>query len=289
MLLSISSVTNNTAVSIAAAALFILNRRRNGGFYYRSMANIVCLAASASCGMVFAILLRMIGRPDLINWMSTRLYYYLFSFFTGLYIEVEGHDYLLNTGSKVIVCNHQSSLDMAFGGGVIPKATSVVAKKALKFYPILGWYLALSNAVFLDRGNRDNAIKAAKRAAQDIHKKKTSVWIFPEGTRSYGPEIKLLPFKKGAFYMAVQARVPIVPVVMENYNKFYDSKSRQFKSGIVHVKVLPPVPTTDIPEDSEAIDKLTNQIRNDMLKTLKELEGIQVDEEKPALHYDNKL
>ena len=154
MLLSVSSVTNNTTVSIAAAALLILNRRRNGGFYYRSLMNLVCLAASASCGMIFAVLLRIIGRPDLIMWMSTRLYYYLFSFFTGLYVEIEGHEHMYSTGSKVIVCNHQSSLDMAFGGGVIPKATSVVAKKAIKFYPILGWYCKLLLFIILTHKGR---------------------------------------------------------------------------------------------------------------------------------------
>ena len=89
--------------------------------------------------------------------------------------------------------------------------------------------------------------------------------------------------------MAVQARVPVVPVVIENYDKFYDSKTRRFKSGTVHIKVLPPVPTADIPEDSEAIEKLSNQVRDDMLKTLKELAGVKVEEEKPAIRYTNKL
>ena len=71
--------------------------------------------------------------------------------------------------------------------------------------------------------------------------------------------------------MAVQARVPIVPVVIGNYYDLYDSKSKRFNSGVVKIKVLPPVPTTDIPEDSAAIDKLTTSVREDMIKTLKEI------------------
>ncbi|KAI9262129.1 hypothetical protein BDA99DRAFT_547118 [Phascolomyces articulosus] len=291
----LSTQTTNTALSIATALLIILNGRRNGGFYYRTMANLVCLATSASCGMFIALFLRLAGRPDLINWTSTRLYYYLVSLLTGVSVKIEGQEHLTSTGSKVIVCNHQSSLDMVFGGRVIPKGTSIVAKKAIKFYPLLGWYLSLSKTIFLDRANRDNAVKAARRAAKDIHRKKTSVWIFPEGTRYHGADINLLPFKKGAFYMAVQARVPIVPVVIENYDKIYDSKERRFESGTVRIKVLPPVPTTDVPEDSDSIDKLCTQVREDMLKTLKELSAPKVIEEekqqpqKPTFQFSTKL
>lgn len=100
----------------------------------------------------------------------------------------------------------------------------------------------------------------------------------------------MLPFKKGAFYMAVQARVPIVPVIIGNYNHLYDSKKRRFLSGNIKIKgkndtfedgllngrncffiVLPPVSTEGIPEESAAIDALTNKVRDMMIATLKEI------------------
>lgn len=62
-----------------------------------------------------------------------------------------------------------------------------------------------------------------------------SLWVFPEGTRSNLPFPDLLPFKKGAFHLAVQAQVPIVPVVCENYNRFFDGKTR-FEAGEVRVR-----------------------------------------------------
>lgn len=96
--------------------------------------------------------------------------------------------------------------------------------------------VSLSQAIFLDRSNRDSAVASAKKAADDIHRKQTSVFIFPEGTRGHPREINMLPFKKGAFHMAVQAGVPIVPIVIANYNDLYDSKSKRFESGVIPIK-----------------------------------------------------
>ncbi|KAI9497706.1 hypothetical protein BDB00DRAFT_803699 [Zychaea mexicana] len=274
-------ILSTTSTLAITTAIFVVLYCCRGGFYYRTVANLLCLAVAATYGMAIAVILRILGRADLINWTSTRLYYYLFSIFTGISVKVEGAEHLDNS-KKVIVCNHQSSLDMAFGSHVFPKATSVVAKKDIKFYPILGWYLSLSNNIFLDRKNRDGAVKAAREAAKDIHRKQTSVWIFPEGTRQRSGVVDLLPFKKGAFYMAVQAKVPIVPVVMEKYDYLYDSKAKRFNPGTVRIKILPPVPTDDVSEDSEAVEKLSASIREDMLKTLKELAAAREQEEKVA-------
>lgn len=94
----------------------------------------------------------------------------------------------------------------------------------------------LSKAIFLDRTNRDGAIKQARQAAEDIHRKKTSVFIFPEGTRSGGDKVELLPFKKGAFYMATQAKVPIIPIVVANYKEIYDMKRKHFGYGDIKIK-----------------------------------------------------
>jgi lysophosphatidate acyltransferase len=94
----------------------------------------------------------------------------------------------------------------------------------------------LTNAIFMDRGNRANAVNQAKKAAEDIHRKKTSVWVYPEGTRSNAVEPTLLPFKKGAFYMAAQAKVPIIPIVIANYKDIYNAKTKHFTHGDIKIK-----------------------------------------------------
>lgn len=94
----------------------------------------------------------------------------------------------------------------------------------------------LSKAIFLDRANRETAVAQARKAAEDMKKSRTSIWIYPEGTRSHSAELDLLPFKKGAFYMAVQAKAPIVPIVVQNYHHLYDQKSKTFKHGDIKIK-----------------------------------------------------
>ncbi|KAI9254503.1 hypothetical protein BDA99DRAFT_562608 [Phascolomyces articulosus] len=245
--------------------------RKRGGFYYRQTAQLVAMAFCALYGVLASLTLPIIGKAHLINWSVARLYYHTAGYLTGLTATIEGKEHLNPKRSAVYVANHQTNMDVLFMASVFPKATSVVAKKALKYYPFLGWFMTLSKAIFLDRKNRESAIKEAKQAAQDIHKKKTSVWLFPEGTRGFADKLDLLPFKKGAFYMAVQARVPIVPIVIANYNHLYDAKAKRFNPGNVKIKVLPPVDTTEIDESSESIDKLANNVRQMMLTTLNDI------------------
>ncbi|KAG2173890.1 hypothetical protein INT44_000003 [Umbelopsis vinacea] len=251
----------------AAAALY----RKRGGFYYRSAAAVTWLLIIAAYGMAASLILPLFGQRKLINWTVARLYYYCAGYFTAVSAVVENEANLETGGPAVYICNHQSSIDVLLMARVFPKSTSVVAKKSIKFYPILGWYMSLSKAVFLDRSNRDSAVASAKKAAEDIHKKETSVFIFPEGTRGHPREINMLPFKKGAFHMAVQAGVPIVPIVIANYNHLYDSKAKRFNSGVVPIRVLDPISTEGLKDSHGAVDKLTTDVRELMLNALKEI------------------
>ena len=91
--------------------------------------------------------------------------------------------------------------------------------------------MALSGTVFIDRANRATARKAFEGAANEIKREKQSVFIFPEGTRSYAEEPMLLGFKKGAFHLAIQAGVPIVPVVTGCYWGILGARERRFRAG----------------------------------------------------------
>lgn len=96
--------------------------------------------------------------------------------------------------------------------------------------------MALSKTVFIDRGNRENAKLAFDSAAKQMKTEKQSVYIFPEGTRSYTAEPTMLPFKKGAFHLAIQAQVPIVPIVVANYSNVFHFQTKTFKAGKVPLK-----------------------------------------------------
>lgn len=102
--------------------------------------------------------------------------------------------------------------------------------------------MALSGTVFINRTDRSSAIKAFEGAAEEMRREKQSVFIFPEGTRHPGKEAVLGDFKKGAFHLAVQAGVPVVPVVCANYWGLLSIQERRFRAGRIPVKglYLPP-------------------------------------------------
>lgn len=147
-------------------------------------------------------------------------------------------------------------LDILMLGTVFPPYCSVTAKKSLRLMPFLGWFsglhlsncsrnitliglisiVALSGTVFIDRSNRSTAMAAFDGAAAHMQKDKQSVYIFPEGTRSYTSKPEMLPFKKGAFHLAVNAQVPIVPIVVANYSNVLHVQSRIFEAGSIPVK-----------------------------------------------------
>ncbi|KAI9472115.1 MAG: hypothetical protein EXX96DRAFT_622299 [Benjaminiella poitrasii] len=267
--MSVKTLLKNNKKLVAFLTPLILQRlfRTRGSYRYRQALAILFMGIAAGYGVLASLVLATIGRPDLIAWSVARLNAFLNRTFLGITATIQGKHNLAKPNEQVIyVCNHQSIMDIMYLGVVFPKRTSMVAKKSIKYYPFLGWFMVLSQSIFLDRANRKDAIRQARQAADDIHRKRTSVWIFPEGTRN--PTTTLLPFKKGAFYMATQAKVPIVPVVIQHYQHIYDSSRHVFRHGDITIQILPRVETKDVPEDSESIEILANKIKDQMMSIL---------------------
>jgi lysophosphatidate acyltransferase len=112
-----------------------------------------------------------------------------------------------------------------------------MAKRELAWAPLLGGYLSASGAVFVDRGNNAAAVRSLTAAGDFMKNNTTSLWLFPEGTRSMRKHHDLLPFKKGAFHTAVQAGVPVTPVVCENYWRLYHKG--HFEGGVLKIRGKP--------------------------------------------------
>ena len=108
-----------------------------------------------------------------------------------------------------------------------------MAKKSLQFSP-LGPFMSLSGTIFIDRGNNANAIRSIDAAGKRMLSTKTSLWMFPEGTRFLSKEPDMLPLKKGGFHLAVNAGIPVIPIVVENYWHMY--RKGVFESGIIKVR-----------------------------------------------------
>ena len=209
-------------------------------FVARVLASYMSLLAVALFGVFASIVLTLAGHQGISQWATARAFSIVMRLTTGVTFEVDDPKNVLGTTRPaVFVGNHQTELDVLMLGHMFPKYCSVTAKRSLKNVPFLGWFMALSGSIFIDRKNSKDAREAMQGAANEIRAKRQSVYIFPEGTRSYTKDPVLLPFKKGAFHLAVQAGVPIVPVVVANYSHVLYIKDFVFNSGKIPIKGRP--------------------------------------------------
>ena len=156
-------------------------------------------------------------------------------------VDVRGEDHLWSHRPAVFVFNHQSQLDAIVMARLLRQDFTGIAKKEVKSQPFVGQMFQAAGAIFIDRADRTKAI-AAMKPAVDALRSGTSIIIAPEGTRS--PTRALQPFKKGAFHMAMQAGVPMVPVVLHNTSDFMPKGSFFSHRGTVEVEVLEPIDTS---------------------------------------------
>jgi 1-acyl-sn-glycerol-3-phosphate acyltransferase len=173
---------------------------------------------------------------------------------TGIRVEMIGLEHLDPTATYVFMCNHVSNIDPPLLLPRIPRRTSVMAKQELFRLPILGRAMRMGSLVPVDRGNRDAGI-AAVRAAEDVVKQGIHMTIFVEGHRSF--DGKMLPFKKGPFYLAVQCQVPVVPVTISGTHYVMPKGRFSIKPGLVSVIFHPPIP----PAQFGTRDELMTNVR----------------------------
>uniref|UniRef100_A0A914WSP2 1-acyl-sn-glycerol-3-phosphate acyltransferase n=1 Tax=Plectus sambesii TaxID=2011161 RepID=A0A914WSP2_9BILA len=184
------------------------------------------------------------------------------SSWTGIYYIIRNDEILHSDNAYVLVVNHQSSLDVVGMSYTWPKRCVVMLKRSLIYVPGFNIAAVLANSIFIDRFNRENARKSVEKSVEAIKRRNVKVWVFPEGTRNH--EKGLLPFKKGAFHMAIEAKIPIVPMVISSIKPFYSKADKYFRpGGPVIAQVLDPIPTEDMTADD--VTKLAELTRSRML------------------------
>jgi putative phosphoserine phosphatase/1-acylglycerol-3-phosphate O-acyltransferase len=160
----------------------------------------------------------------------------------GVRLNVQGEEHLWSDRPAVFIFNHQSWLDGMIIMKLVRQDATAVAKKEVARQPVMGQIAWLMNMAFVDRGNTEQA-KAALAPVVERIQEGYSLAISPEGTRSPTPRVG--HFKKGAFHMAMQAGVPIVPIVIRNAGELLWRGATLMRRGTVDVKVLPPVSVDD--------------------------------------------
>ncbi len=158
----------------------------------------------------------------------------------GIDLQVTGEQHLWSHRPAVFIFNHQSGIDVLLLCKLLRRDMVGIAKQEMRRNPIFGPAFALAGTVFIDRFNREKAIQAMEPAV-DALRQGLSIAIAPEGTRS--PTPRLGRFKKGAFHLAMAARVPIVPIVFRNALDALPKHAIVVRPATVEVVVQPPIST----------------------------------------------
>jgi 1-acyl-sn-glycerol-3-phosphate acyltransferase len=161
---------------------------------------------------------------------------------TGVKVRTVGLDRLDPGRNYVFLSNHVSNIDPPIMIPLIPRRTSVMVKKELFSYPLLGKTMRLGSLIPVDRGNREAGI-AAVRSAAAVLRQGINMIIYVEGHRSF--DGKLLPFKKGPFYLATECGVAVVPVTIAGTHYVMPKGRFSIKPGTVTVTFHTPIEPRD--------------------------------------------
>jgi putative phosphoserine phosphatase/1-acylglycerol-3-phosphate O-acyltransferase len=189
----------------------------------------------------------------------------------GVEVEVlDGEEHLWSSRPAVFVFNHQSNVDPIVVMNLLRHGFTGVGKAEAKRIPVFGQMFMLAGVAFVERGNTGQARRALEPAVAKIINERLSLVISPEGTRSRTP--KLGPFKKGPFHIAMQAGVPMVPIVLRGAGEVMRRGDQTIRPGTVEVVVLPPVDTTTW--RTESVQEHVAEVRDAFEQTLAAWPGV---------------
>ncbi len=203
----------------------------------------------------------------------------------GLKLNVKGEHNVWAKRPAVFVFNHQSKADVIITAKLLRRDIAGVGKKELKQYPLIGQILEFAGVVFIDRQNSASAIEAMTPLVDAMRFEGKSVVIAPEGTRTISP--RLGPFKKGAFHLAMQAGVPMVPIVIHNAIDVAPKGEFVFRSATVDVEVLPPIDTSNW--QPKTIDKHVAEVRDQFLRVLKQGQKSAPAQDQPQIQVEPEI
>jgi 1-acyl-sn-glycerol-3-phosphate acyltransferase len=178
----------------------------------------------------------------------------------GCRVTVEGIEHIHMDSPQILVGNHQSWFDVFAVAANIPKAFLFVAKKELERVWLFGPAWKAAGHISIDRSNQPAAVASLTKAGEQMRREKSAVVVFPEGTRS--PNDDLLPFKKGAFMLALHTGVPIVPFAVAGSRRIFPKGSWRVRPGPIIVRFGPPIPTDQLGPDHR--DALIERVRGEI-------------------------
>ena len=196
----------------------------------------------------------------------------------GVRVETIGRDRFDHSRSYIFMTNHTSNLDPPIEVRLIPRRTSVMVKKELFKTPILGAAMRMGNLVPVDRGNRDAGIEAV-HAAKAVVEQGLNMIIYVEGKRSF--DGKLLPFKKGPFYLAMECGVPVIPMTIVGTHEAMPKARFAITPGKVQVIFHQPIEPKDFGDRECLMEKVRLAIESGLPEEYKHSSSV------PSLETDH--
>jgi 1-acyl-sn-glycerol-3-phosphate acyltransferase len=202
------------------------------------------------------VILLFFLKPRLVSTLCGKTWARVNSFATPMRVTVRGRRNVDPRQSYVIVSNHQSQFDIFVLYGWLDIDFKWVMKQELRKVPALGIACERLGHIYVDRSNREAALASINAAKQRIVDG-TSVLFFPEGTRSR--DNRMRPFKKGAFRMALDLQLPILPITIQGTRDILPSDTLDLYPGRATMIIHPPIPIDDYSHD--ALDELMARTR----------------------------
>ena len=180
-------------------------------------------------------------------------------------LEVSGGEGVDWSNPHIFVMNHQSLIDIPAAFLAVPVGVCFVAKKELSYIPFFGRAMRAVGMIFVDRSKPEKALESL-RAGGELIRGGANVIAFPEGTRSKDAELK--PFKRGIFLLALQAKVPIIPMAIEGAGDVLPPTASIPRGGKIQIRIGAPIDTSNY-EDFEPLRAATHHAVKELIGELR--------------------
>ena len=205
---------------------------------------VYTIAWTAGCiTLALLVLLLTGGRRRIPLRMASRLWAPGLLIGAGARLSVEGIERVDFSKPHVFVANHQSMIDICALFRALPVPIRFVIKQELAKVPFIGWYARAMGMLFIERGHTREAAERLHGIVSLVHAGE-SLCAFPEGTRSRGGSVK--PFKGGAFQVALQAGVPLVPIAIRGSGAVLPASGFRVRPGTIRVCIGEPIATAGL-------------------------------------------
>jgi 1-acyl-sn-glycerol-3-phosphate acyltransferase len=211
----------------------------------------------------FLIVLCMITKNENMIYSPVRFFVRLGLALVSVRVKVTGLELLDPNQTYIFTPNHQSLIEVPLFVTYLGRNPAYLGKKEVFKYPVFGTGIRLIGVIPVDRSNSPAAVESAKAATENLRRGKSYV-VYPEGTRS--KDGRLLPFKKGAFMMAIEAGVPVVPITISGATKIMPKAQIKVFPSTVHITIHEPISTAGY--SKENVVELMNRTRETVFSAL---------------------